>query len=262
MAQEPASATTPGRFAGRLNQVAPGVHRLEHAYVNCYLIEDDDGVTLVDAAFPATWPLLLRALSALHRGPTDVKALVLTHAHFDHLGFARRVQKEWGVPVWAHAEEAYIAKHPYRYAHERSRVLYPIREPQVLPVLGTMVRAGALSVRGVAELRFFKPDDVLEVPGAPRVVFSPGHTFGHSALHFASRGALMTGDALVTFEPYTGAIGPRIVSGAATADSEQALRSLDALQQTGAGIVLPGHGAVWTDGIGSAVAAARAVGPS
>jgi glyoxylase-like metal-dependent hydrolase (beta-lactamase superfamily II) len=260
---ETAQSRPTGRFTARLiRNVAPGVHRLEHAYANCYLVEDDTGVTLIDAAFPATWPLLLRALKAVHREPAEVKALILTHAHFDHLGFARRAQREWGVAVWSHAKEEYIARHPYRYAHERSRLLYPIREPQVLPVLGTMARAGALNVRGVTDLRFFEPDEVLEVPGSPRVVFSPGHTFGHSALHLGSRDALITGDALVTFEPYTGAVGPRIVSGAATADSEDALRSLDALERTGAGIVLPGHGDEWNDGIASAVAVARSAGPS
>jgi glyoxylase-like metal-dependent hydrolase (beta-lactamase superfamily II) len=235
---------------------------LEHAHVNCYLVEDDDGVTLVDAAFPATWPLLQRALRALNHEPADVKALVLTHAHFDHIGFARRIQKEWKVPVWAHGEEEYIARHPYRYAHERSRLLYPVRTPRVLPVLGSMVRAGALNVRGVEGLHFFEPGDVLAVPGAPRVVFSPGHTFGHSALHLPERDALLTGDALVTLDPYTTAVGPQIVSGAATADSAQALRSLHALGETGARLVLPGHGPVWSKGIESAVAAARAAGPS
>ncbi|MBX0300474.1 MBL fold metallo-hydrolase [Cryobacterium sp. 1639] len=252
-----------GRSSARLTRrVAPGIHRLEHAYVNCYLIEGSDGITIVDAAFPATWPILQRALLALNRQPSDVKALVLTHAHFDHLGFARRVHEDWGVPVWAHGKEEYIAEHPYRYAHERSRLLYPIRRPSVVPVLATMARAGALNVRGVRGLHLFEPGDVLDVPGKPRVVFSPGHTFGHSALHLEASDAVLTGDALVTFDPYTGAVGPHIVAGAATADSAQALRSLGALEETNATIVLPGHGPAWTTGIASAVSAARAAGPS
>jgi glyoxylase-like metal-dependent hydrolase (beta-lactamase superfamily II) len=251
----------PAHTAAHLTlRVAPGVHQLEHAHVNCYLVEGEAGITLVDAAFPATWPLLKQALRALHREPTDVKALVLTHAHFDHLGFARRIQSEWGVPVWAHAAEEYLARHPYRYAHERSRLLYPIRHPRVVPVLGSMVRAGALNVRGISGLRFFEPGDTLTVPGAPRVVFSPGHTFGHSALLLADRDALLTGDALVTLDPYTGATGPRIVAGAATANSTEALASLQTLADTGARVVLPGHGLVWTEGIAAAAAAARAVG--
>jgi glyoxylase-like metal-dependent hydrolase (beta-lactamase superfamily II) len=242
--------------------VAPGIHRLAHAYVNCYLVEDGDDVTIVDAALPATWPILERALEAIGRRPSQVAALVLTHAHFDHLGFARRIQNEWKVPVWAHASEAYIARHPYRYAHEAPRSIYPIRHPKAIPVLGAMSAAGAWVVRGVEDLRYFAPGKVLEVPGRPSIVFSPGHTFGHCALHYPERDALIAGDALVTLDPYTGQPGAQIVSKAATADSAQALASLDSLEATGATIVLPGHGGVWRQGIAAATRAARAAGVS
>jgi len=248
------------RRATLSKNVAPGIHRLEHAYVNCYLIEDESGVTLVDTAFPATWPLLQNALRQIDRTKDDVRAVVLTHAHFDHLGMAERLRKEWSVPVWAHPEERYIARHPYRYAHESPRLLWPVTHPTSIPILGRMVRAGALTVPGIDDLRTFASDDVLDVPGQPRVVFSPGHTFGHCALHLPERSALISGDALVTFNPYTGGTGPQIVSGAATADSAQALASLDALAATGADIVLPGHGKPWKKGIVSAVAEARKVG--
>lgn len=77
------------------------------------------------------------------------------------------------------------------------------------------------------------------------------------AVHLADRDALLTGDALVTLDPYTGARGPQIVAGAATASSETALDSLDALAATGATTVLTGHGPGWRGGIAGAVAAAR-----
>jgi glyoxylase-like metal-dependent hydrolase (beta-lactamase superfamily II) len=242
--------------------VVPGVHRLQHAYVNCYLLEDDDGLTLVDTAFPATWPLLLRAIAAVKHSPADVRAVVLTHAHFDHLGLARRAQREWGVPVLGHEEEDYIAAHPYRYAHERSRLLYPFRHPASIPVLTAMAAAGALRVPGVRGLLPLRPGDVLDVPGRPRVLFSPGHTTGHCALHLPDRGTLISGDALVTLDPYTGGTGPQIVSGAATADSDQALDSLDALADTDARVVLPGHGQPFYGGVREAVRLARIRGRS
>ena len=59
---------------------------------------------------------------------------------------------------------------------------------------------------------------------------------------------MIAGDAVVTLDPYTGRTGPRIVARAATADSERALRSLDALAATDAGTVLVGHGPAWTGG--------------
>jgi glyoxylase-like metal-dependent hydrolase (beta-lactamase superfamily II) len=125
-----------------------------------------------------------------------------------------------------------------------------------------MTDAGALSVPGVRHLNFFEPGQALDVPGRPRIVFSPGHTFGHSALFLPDRDALLVGDALVTFDPYTGYAGPQIVSGAATADSDEALRSLTALEQTGASTVLSGHGAPWFRGIGAAADNARRAGRS
>ncbi|PPG74627.1 hypothetical protein C5D25_17855, partial [Rathayibacter sp. AY1D7] len=78
-----------GGGASLHRDVAPGVHRLEHAWANLYLIEEAGRLTVVDAGLPRTWPHLIRALEVLGRSLGDIDALVLTHAHFDHLGVAR-----------------------------------------------------------------------------------------------------------------------------------------------------------------------------
>ncbi|WP_375386934.1 MBL fold metallo-hydrolase [uncultured Amnibacterium sp.] len=247
---------------GRLTRITDGVHQLTHAGVNSYLLEEEGRVTVVDAALPRTWPLLRLALDAIGRGLQDVEAIVLTHAHFDHVGFARRAHVELGVPVYAHRIEHHLAAHPYDYAHERSRLPYPLLHPRALPTLAAMARAGALRVRGIDDVLELVPGERLDVPGRPSVLFVPGHTFGHCALHLADRDVVLTGDALVTLDPYTGRRGPRIVAGAATADSVANLRSLDAIAATGARIVLPGHGDRWTEGAAEAVALARAAGPA
>lgn len=242
--------------------VVPGVHRLEHAYANCYLLEEAGALTIVDTALPATWPVIHRAIRALGRQTTDVRACVLTHAHFDHLGFAHRAMHEWGVPVLAHPKEEYIAAHPYRYAHENPRAIYPIKHPKAIPALFAMAGAGALGVKGVTGVTRIHPGETLAVPGRPRVVFTPGHTYGHCALHLPETGALLSGDALVTFNPYTGETGCQIVSGAATADSGTALESLAVLAETGAAVVLPGHGEPWREGAARAAEIATIAGPS
>lgn len=233
--------------------IADGVHLLSDAYVNCYLIEDEGRLTLIDTGLPAMWEELESALGELGHDLTDLAAVVLTHAHFDHTGCAARVQRELRLPIWAHPDDHYIAAHPYRYKHEKSRLLYPVRYPRGVRILSTMARAGALRVKGVRGLVSLEAGSVLDVPGRPRVVFTPGHTDGHCALHLADRRAVITGDALVTLDPYTAQPGPQIVAGAATADRKRALSSLDALAATRAQIVLPGHGDPWLDGIQSAV---------
>ncbi|GAA1742267.1 MBL fold metallo-hydrolase [Microbacterium paludicola] len=228
--------------------------------MNCYLIEDQGQVTIVDTGLPATWRVLPDALAAIGSAPSAVQAVVITHAHFDHLGFARAIRDRWGVPLHGHPGDAGLAAHPYRYAHESPRIRYPFRYPASVPVLARMTAAGALRVRGVDGLRAIQPDEVLDVPGRPRVVFSPGHTSGHCALVIPERDVLLSGDALVTFDPYTTERGPRVVAAAATADVAEAFRSLARLDETEASVVLPGHGDPWRQGVRSATAVARRVG--
>lgn len=233
--------------------VADGVHLVSASFVNCYLLEDESGLTLVDTGLPAMWPVLTAALGELGYAPGDISAVVLTHAHFDHIGCAARAKAELGVPVFAHPDDHYVAAHPYRYKRQRPAILYPLRYPRAIRILGSMARSGAFAVKGVSALMSLTPGSVLDVPGRPRIVFTPGHTAGHCALHLADRSTLITGDALVTLDPYTGFTGPQIIAKAATADTTQALASLDALAATRAQTVLPGHGEIWRHGIQAAV---------
>lgn len=237
--------------------VTEGVHLIQHANVNCWLLEDDDGLTLVDAGLPGTWRELVDAVNHLGHQLTDIRALVLTHAHFDHVGMARRLIRELGLPVHAHPDERELAAHPFRYDHENRIAPYPLRHPRALPGLLSMLLAGAPFTRGIHELQSLTVEARLEVPGRPRVIATPGHTYGHVALHLPERDAVISGDALVTLDPYTALRGPRLVAGAATADEDRALASLDTIAATGARHVLPGHGNPWSRGAGRAVQAAR-----
>src|SRR4051794_2705641 len=241
--------------------VAEGVHRVEDAYTNWYIVEDDGGVTIVDAGVPTSWDLLQSALTALGRARGDVKALVLTHAHFDHVGFAERARQELGVPVYVHENDAPLARHPLQYTHERPRSWYFATQVQALPIVASLVRNRAFWPDGVRAVERYS-NGSLPVPGSPRVVYTPGHTLGHCALHLPDRDVVIAGDAIVTLDPYTARRGPRIVAGAATADSRRALESLDALAETGARTVLVGHGEPWSGGAEAAVAAARGAGES
>src|SRR3954447_15284402 len=119
--------------------VAEGVHRVEDAYTNWYLVEDAGRLTIVDAGVPTSWQSLQEALRALGRSPGDVEAVVLTHAHFDHVGFAERARRELGVPVYVHDNDVPLTMHPWRYDHERPRAFYALR-PRALPAVATFLR--------------------------------------------------------------------------------------------------------------------------
>jgi glyoxylase-like metal-dependent hydrolase (beta-lactamase superfamily II) len=240
-------------------EVAPGVHRIAEAYTNWYLIEEDGRLTVVDAGIPSSWESLHDVLRRLGRKPGDVEAIVLTHAHFDHVGFAEKARAELGVPVYVHERDVPLTRHPWRYDHERPRTPYFATHPKALPIAAAFLRRRALFPPPIKEVRRFS-EGVLPVAGSPRVVPTPGHTHGHCSLHLPDRDVVIAGDAVVTLDPYTGNRGPRLVARAATADADLNLHSLDALAATGATTVLVGHGEPWTQGAEAIVARAREAG--
>jgi glyoxylase-like metal-dependent hydrolase (beta-lactamase superfamily II) len=239
--------------------VAPGVHRIEDAFTNWYLVEEGSRITIVDAGVPSSWRSFEEALGRIGGSRDDVDAVVLTHAHFDHVGFAERARSELNVPVYVHENDVPVTKHPWRYDHERHRAYYFATQVKALPIVATFLRHRAFWPAPIKEVTRYE-NGSLPVPGSPRVVFTPGHTLGHCALHLPDRDVLIAGDAIVTLDPYTARKGPRLVARAATVDSERNLASLDALADTGASTVLMGHGEPWTGGVESLVAEARAAG--
>ena len=81
------------------------IHRAGTEIVNWYLLEEGGRVTIVDAGCPSYRGQLEGALQRIGRTIGDVEAIVLTHAHIDHVGFAQRLQDERGTPVYAHEGE-------------------------------------------------------------------------------------------------------------------------------------------------------------
>src|SRR5215213_9204229 len=169
---------------------ADRIHQVTDAFTNWFIVEDGPGggLIVVDTGFPRSWRSLHYALADLRRKPADIEAVVLTHAHFDHMGFARRAQQQLGLPVWAHERELPGVEHPWNYDHERPRIKYALRYPRFLAIFAAMGAQGALFVKGTDKVQTYGSEGTLDLPGRPRIVFTPGHTHGHCALHFPDRG--------------------------------------------------------------------------
>lgn len=246
-------------------QVAEGVYQARSKYVAWVIVEDGDEVTLVDTGWPRDRGRLLASLERIGRSPADVAAVVLTHGHRDHQGSAEWFRRQYDVPVEVHEDEQANA------LGER------VEEATTLKVLGMAWRPSVLvwglevGVHGRFRTEYVKSvetftDGVLDVPGRPVCIPTPGHTSGHTAFHLPDRGVLIAGDALMTRHPFDwGVNGVRLLSDYFNTDTAQAAASLERLRPLAAEVVVPGHGQPYfgtpADAVGEALAhrQARAV---
>jgi glyoxylase-like metal-dependent hydrolase (beta-lactamase superfamily II) len=230
-------------------KIAPGVHRIgDNSMINAYLVEQAGEVTIIDAGVPGYYKDIDRELAAMGRTPADVRALILTHGHSDHVGFAERLRREQRVPVSVHQADAALAR---GQVPNPAKGYGPVKLGPFLGFLWFTLLRGGLRIPKLQEVATFGDGATLDVPGSPRVILTPGHTPGSAALTFASLSALFVGDAFATYAVTTGARGPQVAP--FTADAAQAVESLTRLEPIAADDVLPGHGDPWTGGIHEAI---------
>ena len=227
-----------------MQQVTDGVYRIGSRWVNLYLVEDGGAVTFVDTGFPGYAPMARDGLSDLGYAASDVKAIVLTHTHSDHIGGARELASETGAPVFVHENEAGIATGTGRPVAPTSFLL-ALWRPTMLRFVRHAISNGGIGQPTVTDVTTYSDGEVLDVPGKPRLVFCPGHSKGHCAVLLEQQRVLFCGDALAMLATHTGQTGPMLHP--FNEDGDKARESLSVLDGLEADIVLPGHGEPFRD---------------
>lgn len=171
-----------------MREVAGGVHQITKG-VNSFVVDGDDGVVLIDTGIPRFHGAIEAGLAGIGRALSDVVAILVTHAHMDHVGGLAAVQTASGASVYASrvdtpAVEGTVAMSPPPFAD---------RIPFIKPVFGWLPRVTPVSV-----------DHALgagPIDGLPEdftVIDTPGHTAGHvSYLLDRAGGVVFVGDAAV-----------------------------------------------------------------
>ena len=232
-------------------EVAAGVRRLGSPWVNFYLVEEGGRLTLLDAGFPGYWNRLEVELRDMGRSIDDIDAILLTHSHADHRGLAERVRQASGAQVYVHPADApsvngEILEAPPAFLKQGWR-------PFLFRYIVHAIVNGAGRQPPVAALDKFVDGEVVDVPGHPRVIHTPGHTPGSCALHLADRGVLFCGDTLATIDLLAGKPRPSLPPDFVNHDTGQAIESARILERFEARLMLPGHGEPWTGGVHEAV---------
>jgi len=229
-------------------KLSENLHRIGNDIVAVYLVVTPEGVTVIDAGLAGHWNDLTAELASIGRSLDDIKGVILTHGDSDHIGFAERLRRDHGVPVYVHPADASRAKGGDKPAAGKQQM----RLGGLLSFIAYTVRKNGLRNTYLTEVVEAHPGETLDLPGSPQIIGLPGHSEGSIAVYVPLVDAVFVGDGLTTRHVLTGKQGPQPAP--FTDEPEQAIASLRALLPTGATWVLPGHGAPWGGGVAAAVA--------
>ncbi|WP_347955547.1 MBL fold metallo-hydrolase [Gordonia aichiensis] len=215
-------------------------HLVHTDYVNWVILQDDDGVTLIDGGYPGQADAVAESLRRVVSDLSEVQAALLTHAHVDHLGGLARIGRTRSFPIYADPAEVAHARREYLEQADASTIAPIAHRPRVMRWLAGVVRLGALDKTGIGDAQPLVDPSVL--PGRPVAVPTPGHTRGHSAFLVGDGEALISGDALISGHPTVKRRGPQCLGHVFTHDEAANAESVAALRDLDAVILMPGHG--------------------
>lgn len=226
-----------------LTAVTAAVHMAQTPLVNWTLVTDDDGVMLIDAGYPGSRDEILTSLSRLGFAPGDVRAILLTHAHIDHLGAAIWFAAIHGTPVYCHAAEVPHARREYLEQVSPAAIAAHAWQPRWTKWTLDVVRKGGLVRDGIPGAAPLTDEVTATLPGRPIAVPTPGHTHGHCS--YIVDGVLVAGDALVTGHPLARRAGPQLLHRVFNHDEPGCVASLQTLAELNTDVLIPGHGDLW-----------------
>jgi glyoxylase-like metal-dependent hydrolase (beta-lactamase superfamily II) len=209
----------------RVVTLRPDLIGIHDWFVWCYLLLDDDEVTLLDTGFAGSARAIRRWFHQTGRAPSALKRIILTHGHYDHAGRAAELAEWSGAPIWLHPADLAIARGSFRYS-------------------GAARWCGRLERIGRTVFRSRPPGptnplaDGMTFPwwGGLTVRHLPGHTPGHCGLWAPAKRVLFPADSFLVN-------GDRILmpAGIFNVDKVEQRRSLLKLADVDVDAVFPMH---------------------
>ena len=217
-------------------QIVPGIHSLgddSGGWVRAFLIEETDGLTLVDTLLDKDGTLVLKEIHAMGKQPSDVKRIILTHAHQSHLGGLAALKKATGATVYSHPWEMDIIQGKRKVEVPKTTTLWPQPPLQIYPLQVAFVLGLGMPAPCDVDQNLKDGDHV----GSLNVMHTPGHTPGSLSLYWPEKRALIVGDIVVTWP------GPALGWPQITLDNKENRDSVGKLSDvTNAEILCVGHG--------------------
>lgn len=183
-------------------------------YVSMYVLEQRDGVAVVDAGWPTpeAWDALASGLAQTGHAVADVRAVLVTHAHADHYGLAPRIRAESGAWIGLHeADAAMLTPHePESFVSRMTSWLQDrgADDAEATEVMGEVADYHRFFTLEPPDRFIADRERPLEPDWDLTAIWTPGHTPGHLCFHLPGDRLLLSGDhVLPRISPTIGAMG-------------------------------------------------------
>ncbi len=233
-----------------MRRIVPGLYTFSGLPVGrVYLISEGDGLTLIDASISMAAGPILKQIDKLGFAARDVRRILITHAHPDHIGALPALVKATGAEVWASRLERPVIEGAI-----------PVMRPPAETLRGldkVMGAQGPMYFPRVPVARELRDGEVLgDVFGGLQVLATPGHAPGHLAFWHPERRLIILGDVMMHLP--TRLLLP---FAAFTHNMAEDIRSIGRVARLEPQVVCFGHGAPITANAAARIAAfARKVG--
>ncbi len=203
-----------------MKSIIPGLYLITRPMgVNMYLIEGPDGLTLIDTSLAFAAQGVLADIQSLGRQPVDLKRILITHAHTDHVGGLPELKRITGAEVIT------------------SELERPVIEGEIpIPRPSKGLRMPVTWFKRVPVDRVVADCEVIDSLGGLQVLFTPGHAPGHIAFWQPEKKVLIAGDVL--FNVFGLSLPPSFL----TVDMEEDRRSVQRIAALEPDILCLGHG--------------------
>ncbi len=212
-------------------EIVSGVYGISMTYVKAFLVIAEDGLVLVDSGLAGRKDTILGAVAGTGRQPADLKHILITHHHVDHIGSLAALQDATAASSYVHPADSPIVRGEQPQPGPNPESLLGKLAGPLLSRMSTPAAPGAVDVE-VAD------GDELPLAGGIKAVHTPGHTAGHLSFLLPAKKLLFVGDAAANM------LRLGMPLGMFTADRQQAKESIRKLAALEFDVACFGHGRV------------------
>jgi glyoxylase-like metal-dependent hydrolase (beta-lactamase superfamily II) len=168
-----------------VTSIADGLYVIPVGPVNTFLLDSPDGCALIDTGVSGSAVAILRALHELGKQPRDVRHIIVTHAHPDHIGSLAALKKITAAEVYIHPRDADIAA---------SGAGFRTMSPAPGLVTGLMFQMFVRPVETVEPATIehhVQTEELLPIAGGLTSIHVPGHCAGQLAFFWPRHGGVL-----------------------------------------------------------------------